>query len=122
MLRVHGADERVRTRRQRWDRVVALLGAREHVGLEDDGPGASLIWTSCGMPASWLSNESVNGASAGAVTSVGSNAMFGGCDRHDLGVRVGRRGRRRRPGDALAPEANSSFQQSGYGVASGAGR
>src|SRR5438477_1982721 len=87
--------------------------------LNTDVPPASLISMLCGVPASALSKAIVNAWPAGALSVVGSNAMFSA-----LIVTTGPLG------DAAAPDADApgtaddlkaSLQQSGKGVLFGAG-
>src|SRR3954452_12951865 len=97
--------------------------------LNTDWPLASLICTLCGVPASWLSKWTVNADPAGAVTLGVVNAMPDAVMSTTLppadadGTAEPDGARLAEPDGAALPDgaANSSFQQSGKGVASGAG-
>src|SRR6188508_3815019 len=56
-----------------WYWRVATPGKTSPLNLT--APVESLISTSCGVEASWLSNSITNGLSAGAVSAVGSYLM-----------------------------------------------
>src|SRR3954447_12886909 len=111
--------------------------------LKTVAPLPSLISMLCGWPASWLSNSIWNAWSAGAVSSLFTNATFraaswmtlppgepeAGADAAGAPELPGAAGAPDAPvapdapgaPEAPPPAANSCVQQSGYGVVPGAG-
>ena len=86
--------------------------------LKTSAPPASLMTTSWGIAASWLSRVSVNAVSAGALTAVVVN-----CTPLATNATTSASGSVDGPGvdPPPPPPVNSSVQQSGYGVAPGSG-